>query len=351
MSKQKNIIPTEGFNEVLLYTTPNGNVKVEIYLQNETVWLTQQKIADLFGVDRTVVTRHIGNIFKEGELKEEMVCANFAHTTKHGAIEGKTQRSVSRFYNLDVIISVGYRVNSTRATQFRIWATERLKEYIIKGFTMDDERLKNPNNIFGKDYFEEQLARIRDIRSSERRFYQKITDIYSQCSADYSPDTDITKTFFATVQNKLHWAITGQTAAEIIHSRADGSKENMGLTTWKNAPGGRIRKTDVGIAKNYLTEQELDGLNRIVSMYLDYAENQARKGVVMYMNDWVKKLDAFLQFNEEAILHHQGKISHEVAQALAESEYDKFRIIQDKLYESDFDKAIKKLEALTTKKG
>ncbi len=344
MSKKKNIIPTEGFNEILLYTTPNGNVKVEIYLQNETIWLTQQKIADLFGVDRTVVTKHIGNIFKSGELNEQVVCANFAHTTPHGAIKGKTQETITKFYNLDMIISVGYRVNSTQATAFRIWATERLKEYIIKGFTMDDERLKNPNNIFGKDYFEEQLARIRDIRSSERRFYQKITDIYSQCSADYSSETNITQQFFATVQNKLHWAITGQTAAELIAARVDSKKENMGLTTWKNAPKGAIRKTDVGIAKNYLKENELDGLNRIVVMYLDFAENQARKGVVMYMKDWIRKLDAFLQFNEESVLKHQGKVSHEVALALAEGEFEKYSIVQDKLMESDFDKVVKRLD-------
>jgi hypothetical protein len=340
----KKINPSEsGFNEILLYTTPNGNVKVEIYLQNETIWLTQQKIADLFGVDRTVVTKHIGNIFKSGELDEQLVCANFAHTTPHGAIKGKTQETITRFYNLDVIISVGYRVNSSQATAFRIWATERLKEYIIKGFTMDDERLKNPNNIFGKDYFEEQLARIRDIRSSERRFYQKITDIYIQCSADYNVGTKATKDFFATVQNKLHWAITGQTAAELILARADSSKDNMGLTTWKNAPKGNIRKTDVGIAKNYLNEKELKGLNRIVTMYLDYAENQAEKGIIMYMKDWIVKLDSFLQFNEEAILQNQGKVSHEVALSLAEGEFEKYRIAQDKCIESDFDKAVKKL--------
>ncbi len=208
--------PVEEFNEILLYTTPNGKVKVEMYLHDETIWLTQQKIADLFGVDRNVVTKHLGNIFKTGELNEQVVCAKFAHTTPHGAIKGKTQESVTKYYNLDAIISVGYRVNSTQATAFRIWATERLKEYIIKGFTMDDERLKNPNNIFGKDYFEEQLARIRDIRSSERRFYQKITDIYTQCSADYNMETQTTKDFFATIQNKLHWSITGQTAAELI---------------------------------------------------------------------------------------------------------------------------------------
>ncbi|PIY07089.1 MAG: cell filamentation protein Fic, partial [Bacteroidetes bacterium CG_4_10_14_3_um_filter_31_20] len=248
------------------------------------------------------------------------------------------------------VISVGYRVNSTQATAFRIWATERLKEYIIKGFTMDDERLKNPNNIFGKDYFEEQLARIRDIRSSERRFYQKITDIYTQCSADYNVETQSTKDFFATVQNKLHWAITGQTAAELIAARVDSTKANMGLTTWKNAPKGSIRKTDVGIAKNYLNEKELNGLNRIVSMYLDYAESQALKGVVMYMKDWFTKLDAFLQFNEEAILKHQGKVSNKVAIALAENEFEKYRIAQDKLIESDFDKAVKKLNSPAKKK-
>ena len=347
MENKKNIPAKEGFNEILLYTTPNGKVKVEIYLQDETIWLSQQKIAELFGVDRSVVTKHLSNIYAEKELNKEATCAKFAQVQLEG------ERSVSRqieFYNLDAIISVGYRVSSAQATQFRIWATERLKEYIIKGFTMDDERLKNPHNIFGKDYFEEQLARIRDIRSSERRFYQKITDIYSQCSADYDVNTDVTKKFFATVQNKLHWAITGQTAAEIIHSRADSKKENMGLTTWKNAPKGKIRKPDVGIAKNYLNEKELDGLNRIVSMYLDYAENQARKGVVMYMKDWVQKLDAFLQFNEEAVLKHQGKVSHEVALALAESEFEIYRMAQDKLMESDFDKAVKQLQTPENKK-
>lgn len=341
MAKKNKINTTNNFNEILLYTTPNGTVKVEIYLQNETVWLSQQKIAELFGVQRPAITKHLKNIFESGELDEKMVSSILEHTTTHGAIKGKTQETKTKYYNLDAIISVGYRVNSSQATAFRIWATERLKEYIIKGFTMDDERLKNPNNIFGKDYFEEQLARIRDIRSSERRFYQKITDIYSQCSADYSKDNVITKKFFATVQNKLHWAITGQTAAEIIHSRVDSAKENMGLTNWKNAPKGSIRKTDIGIAKNYLNEKELDGLNRIVSMYLDYADNQAKKGVVMYMKDWVQKLDAFLQFKEEAVLKHQGNVSHEVALALAETAFEKYRLIQDKKYESDFDKIIK----------
>ena len=334
----------EGFNEILLYTTPNGKVKVEIYLQNETIWLSQQKIADLFGVQRPAITKHLKNIFESGELNEEVVSSILEHTTQHGAIAGKTQETKLKFYNLDAIISVGYRVNSRQATAFRIWATERLKEYIIKAFTMDDERLKNPNNIFGKDYFEEQLARIRDIRSSERRFYQKITDIYCQCSADYNVEEKTTKDFFATVQNKLHWAITGQTAAELIAARADSAKENMGLTTWKNSPKGSIRKTDIDIAKNYLNEKELDGLNRIVTMYLDYAESQALKGIVMYMNDWILKLDAFLQFNEKDILKHQGKVSHEVALSLAENEFEKFRIAQNKLIESDFDKALKKIK-------
>jgi hypothetical protein len=333
-----------GFNEILIYNTPDGGIKVEMLLHQETIWLTQKKIADLFGVDRTVITRHIGNIFKSGELIEQMVCAYFAHTTPHGAIKMKTQESTAKYYNLDVIISVGYRVNSRRATLFRIWATEKLKEFIIKGFTMDDERLKNPKYIFGKDYFDEQLERIRDIRSSERRFYQKITDIYSQCSADYNVDVQMTKDFFSTVQNKLHWAITGKTAAELILSRVGSAKPNMGLTNWKNAPKGKIRKSDVTIAKNYLNEMELDALNRIVVMYLDYAENQAKKGVIMYMEDWILKLDAFLKFNEEAILTNQGTVSHEIAVALAESEFEKFRIIQDRNMESDFDILLKKID-------
>lgn len=256
-------------------------------------------------------------------------------------------REVNRrieFYNLDAIISVGYRVNSKQATLFRIWATERLKEYIIKGFTMDDERLKNPGNIFGQDYFEEQLARIRDIRSSERRFYQKITDIYAQCSADYDKNSEETKLFFAIVQNKLHLAISKQTAAEIIYSRADSQKQNMGLTSWKNAPDGPIRKPDVSIAKNYLNEVELNGLNRVVTMYLDFAEMQANNRKIMYMTDWIKKLDAFLQFNEKEILDNPGKVSAEIAKAFAENEYKKYRVIQDRFYESDFDKEIKRIE-------
>jgi len=351
MKKRKNeLVPNNSFTEFLLYTTPNSKVKVEIFLHNENIWLTQEKIALLFGVKRPAITKHLKNIFETGELKEEVVSSVLELTTQHGAIQGKTQTRPVKFYNLDAIISVGYRVNSRQATLFRIWATERLKEYIIKGFTMDDERLKNPNNIFGKDYFEEQLARIRDIRSSERRFYQKITDIYSQCSADYNKDSEETKLFFATVQNKLHWAISRQTAAEIIASRADSSKPNMGLTSWRNSPYGRIRKDDVAIAKNYLNEDELNALNRIVTMYLDYAELQATNRVVMYMKDWVKKLDAFLRFNERDILDNSGKVSAEIAKTFAETEFEKYSVIQDKLYESDFDKEIKRITHKNGKK-
>jgi len=337
MKKNKQIAKQNVFTEFLLYTTANGKVKVEIFLRNENIWLTQKRMADLFGVGIPAVNKHLKNIFETGELQEASVVSILEITAED------RKKYSTKFYNLDAIISVGYRVNSAQATHFRIWATQVLKEYIIKGFVMDDERLKNPNTIFGKDYFEEQLARIRDIRSSERRFYQKITDIYAQCSADYDPNEEITKQFFATVQNKLHFAISGQTAAEIISNRVNSEKPNMGLTNWKNSPAGTIRKIDIGIAKNYLDEKELDGLNRIVTMYLDYAEMQAQKGVLMYMKDWVEKLDAFLQFNEKEILRDSGKISHEVAEELALKEYEKYRVIQDINYISDFDREVKKL--------
>ena len=288
----------------------------------------------MFSVDRTVITKHLNNILSSGELSSEAVCAIFAHT----ASDGKTYQK--KFYNLDAIIAVGYRVNSIQATHFRIWATAILKEYIIKGFAMDDERLKNPYHIFGKDYFEEQLARVRDIRSSERRFYQKITDIYAQCSIDYNKDSDTTQQFFATVHNKLHWATSHKTAAEIIYSRANSNKQNMGLTNWKNAPSGKIRKTDVIVAKNYLDAQELDALNRIVGMYLDYAELQAKNNRVMSMQDWANKLNAFLQFNEKDILEDAGTVTAEIARIFAESEFEKYQVIQDQIYESDFDKLL-----------
>ncbi len=335
--KNNKITQQNHFKEILIYTTPNGKVNVEVFIHNENIWLTQKRMAELFGVEVNTVNYHLKEIFKSFELNENSVIRKFRIT----ATDGKSYDT--NFYNLDAIISVGYRVNSAQATQFRIWATERLKEYIIKGFTMDDERLKNPEYIFGKDYFEEQLSRIRNIRSSERRFYQKITDIYAQCSADYDPNQEITKEFFATVQNKLHWAIAGQTAAEIIHSRADSGKQHMGLTNWKNSPKGQIRKTDVIIAKNYLNEKELDGLNRIVTRYLDFAEMQAQNGIAMYMKDWVKKLDVFLQLNEKEILQDNGKVSNEVAIALAEGEYEKYQATQDRNYISDFDREVKKL--------
>ncbi len=326
--------------EFLLYTTPNGKVKVEIFLHHENLWLTQKKIAELFGVGIPAVSKHLDNIYEEGELDKNSTISILETVRKEGNREVK--RNVE-YYNLDAIISVGYRVNSTSATQFRIWATERLKEYIIKGFTMDDERLKNPNTLFGQDYFEEQLARIRDIRSSERRFYQKITDIYAQCSADYDGQSEITRLFFAMVQNKLHWAISRQTAAEIIYTRADSQKQNMGLTSWKNAPEGQIRKYDVSIAKNYLNKEELTSLNRIVSMYLDYAELQANNRKIMTMKDWITKLDAFLQFNEKDILTNAGAVTAEIAKAFAEDQYEKYCLIQDRMLESDFDAYIKQI--------
>ncbi len=333
----KELTPKDEITEFMLYRSPNGEIKVEVFIHNENVWLTQDKMSELFGVQRPAITKHLQNIFESGELNENSVSSILEHTAKDG------KKYNTKFYNLDAIISVGYRVNSSRATQFRIWATKILKEYIIKGFAMDDERLKNPKNVFGKDYFDEQLARIRDIRSSERRFYQKITDIYAQCSADYDPNSKITEDFFATVQNKLHWAITGQTAAEIICARADSKKSNMGLTTWKNAPKGKIRKTDIAIAKNYLNEDELDLLNRIVSMYLDYAELQAKNKKMMYMEDWILKLNAFLQFNEKEILDGKGNVSQEVASKLAVEEYEKYVREQDMLFESDFDRVAKGL--------
>ncbi len=327
--------------EIILYNDANGKVKIEVLIQNETLWLPQAKIAELFGVQRPAVSKHLKNIFDTGELREEVVSSILEHTTPHGAIAGKTQESKIKFYNLDAIISVGYRVNSAQATQFRIWATERLKEYIVKGFTMDDERLKNPANIFGKDYFEEQLARIRDIRSSERRFYQKITDIYSKCSADYSLENEQTRNFFASVQNKLHWAITGQTAAQIIYETVDSEKENLGLTDWKNAPDGAIRKNDVIVAKNYLNEAHINELNKIVSAYLDLAELNANRNRLMYMKEWSTFLENFLELSDFPILNDKGKISMLEAKIKAEGEFEKYRVIQDRIYESDFDKLIK----------
>lgn len=329
-----------GESEIILYTTPQGNVRIELRFEEETFWLTQKKLAELFGVDVRTISEHIKNIFESGELQRE------ATIRKNRIVQMEGSREVSRevdFYNLDAIIAVGYRVNSYNATQFRIWATNTLKEFIIKGFVMDDERLKQ-GQAFGKDYFDELLERIRSIRASERRFYQKITDIYAQASIDYDANAPMTKMFYQTVQNKLHWAITGNTAAELISKRANAELPNMGLKTWKAAPAGKILKTDVSVAKNYLNEDELKSLERIVTMYLDYAENQAARQIPMKMEDWIGKLDAFLGFNDYEILKDAGKISAAVAKKLAEQEYQKFAPIQDRNYISDFDKEVKKLK-------
>lgn len=329
----KNIKPKEG--KILFYTTEDGNINLGVLFSDENVWLSQAQMVELFQSSKSNISEHIKHIFEEGELDKDAVVRKFRTTAEDGKSYNVT------YYNLDAIISVGYRVKSIQGTQFRIWATKTLREFIIKGFVLDDERLKNGAN-FGKDYFDELLERIREIRASERRFYQKITDIYAQCSIDYDKNSQVSKNFYATVQNKLHWAITGHTAAEIIRDRADANKPHMGLTTWKNAPKGKILKRDVSVGKNYLTQKELSELNRVVNMYLDYAELQASKHIPMKMQDWVSKLDAFLSFNEYKVLRNLGEISNKVAKELAEGEYEKFRVEQDREYESDFDKTVKK---------
>ena len=331
--------PNEG--ELILYQTPEGTVRIEVLYESETFWLNQKKIAELFGVDLRTISYHL----KE-DLRLRRTQPRRQLSEKFGEFKTRATARLRReieFYNLDAIISVGYRVNSTQATQFRIWATQTLREFVIKGFVLDDERLKL-NKRFGKDYFDELLERIREIRASERRFYLKITDIYEQCSIDYDKNAEISKTFFKTVQNKLHWAVTGNTAAEIIAQRADATKPTMGLTTWKNAPRGKILKSDVSVAKNYLIEQEIKELERIVTMYLDYAENQAARQIPMRMADWVAKLDAFLSFNEYEVLTNAGSVSAEVAKRLAEEQYASFRVQQDRSFESDFEKEIKRIE-------
>jgi hypothetical protein len=333
------------FSNFVIFQTESGKVNIDVYFHNETLWLTQKLMAQLFEKGRSTISEHLQKIFKEGELEENLVCRDFRHTTQHGAIEGKTQTKNTKYYNLKAITAVGYRVNSHRATEFRKWATEILHEYIIKGFAMDDERLKQIKH-FGEDYFEELLERIKEIRLSERRLYQKITDIYA-LSADYDSKADITRQFFASVQNKLHWAITGKTAAEIIYSEADAKKINMGLKSWKYSPNGKILKSDVTIAKNYLNKEHIKELERIVSSYLDLAENRARKRKVMNMTDWDKFLIQFLELADYPILAHKGKVSMLQAKIKAEAEFDKFRVIQDKNYISDFDKEllrIKKIE-------
>ena len=323
-------------NEIILYSTPEGEKKVGVLYHEENFWLTQKALAALFNVKVPAVSKHLKNIFDSGELDEDSV-VSILETT---AADGKNYKT--KYYNLDAIIAVGYRVNSYQATQFRIWATKTLKEFIIKGFVLDDERLKQGKR-FGKDYFDELLERIREIRASERRFYQKITDIYA-LSADYDKNAPITQEFFATVQNKLHWAITGRTAAEIVYDSADAEKMHMGLTSWKQAPDGKILKSDVSVAKNYLSEAHIRELNRIVTAYLDLAENWAERQIVMKMEDWVQFLYSFLELSNYPILEDKGKVSALEAKLKAEQEYEVYRKKQDREYVSDFDREIKRIK-------
>jgi hypothetical protein len=331
--------PPEG--QFLVYQTEDGKLKIDVRFEGETVWLAQQQMAELFQTTKQNVSLHIRNTFSEGELREDAVVKESLTT----AADGK--KYATKFYNLDVIISVGYRVKSLRGTQFRIWATQRLREYIVKGFVLDDERLRNPDQPF--DYFEELTRRIQDIRTSERRFYQKITDIYAT-SIDYDPTQEISIGFFKTVQNKVHWAITGQTAAEIVHNRVDSAKPNLGLTNWR---GVVVRKQDVSIAKNYLSEPELAALNNLVEQYLVFAEGQAMRRVPMHMLDWVKKLDGFLTLNDRDILTHAGRISHEVAQTKPELEYSRFKALSNpdvRLVDEDFERAVQAVRKSPRKK-
>ncbi len=323
------------YSQFLFYQGSNGNVKIQVILGDETIWATQSSMAEIFETTKQNISYHLTNIFNEYELIESSVVKEILTT----ASDGKNYKT--NFYNLDAIISVGYRISSPKATEFRIWATTVIKEYLVKGFVLDDERLKQGKQAFGKDYFDELLERIREIRASERRFYQKITDLYSQASIDYDVKSPITQKFYATVQNKLHFAVSNNTAAGIIAQRANSSKPNMGLQTWKNAGvGGKMLKSDVSVAKNYLYEEEISDLNRIVNMYLDYAELQAKRNIAMKMSDWVEKLDKFLEFNGYEILKDSGKVSHDIAKKLSEKEFEKFRIIQDREYVSDFDKIV-----------
>jgi hypothetical protein len=326
-------------NQILFYSTEQGKVNVSITYQNENFWLSQKSIAQLFGVEIPAISKHLSNIYETGELQKEATISILETVQLEGARNVKRQ---VEFYNLDAIIAVGYRVNSKQATQFRIWATNTLKEFIIKGFVLNDEMLKN-GKPFGKDYFDELLERIREIRNSERRLYQKLGDIFEQCSANYSKNAEETKLFYKMVQNKLHFAITGKTAAEIIFERADRSEKNMGLTTWKSSPDGKVLKSDVSIAKNYLIENEIGDLNLLVGAFLDLAEFQARRSQLMNMNDWLDRTNKFLDSNSLEVLSSAGTISHEQALVKAHKEYEQFRIEQDKKYISDLDKELKKI--------
>lgn len=322
--------------DFLVFTKDAQKDGIEVRVQDHDVWLTQKAIAQLFDVDRSVVTKHLKNVYEGGELSEDSTCANFAQV----ADNGKTYQY--KFYSLSAIIAVGYRINSGRATQFRQWATRVLDTFTKQGYVLDKSRLIN-GQIFDEDYFEHLISEIQEIRASERRFYQKITDIYAT-AVDYSLDSQITKSFFATVQNKMHYAVHGNTAAEVIMARADHTKEHMGLTSWRNAPDGKIVKADVSIAKNYLSKSEVQELNEIVTMYLDYATRQARRHIPMTMADWATKLDAFLQFNDAEILQNKGKVTAAIAKAFAESEFEQYRILQDRLYQSDFDRLVASAE-------
>lgn len=328
--------------QFLIYHTPADSAKVDVIVKDETLWATQKAMAALFGVQTPAINKHLKNIFAEGELDESVVISRMETTTEHGAITGKTQTKSTMFYNLDAIISVGYRVNSAKATQFRIWATQTLKEFIQKGFVMDDERLKQGSNAFGKDYFRELLERVRSIRASERRIWQQITDIFAECSFDYDPHSPVTKDFYAMVQNKFHYAIAGQTAAEIIHAKADRSKEHMGLTTWKNAPDGRILKSDVTVAKNYLAEKDIRRLERAVSGYFDYIEDLIESENTFTMEAFATSVNEFLAFRKFKILADKGKVSKKQADDKAGGEYAAFNKTQNIL--SDFDKVVKAIE-------
>lgn len=325
----------------LLYKAEKEDVSVDALIKDETIWLTQKAMADLFDIDKSGISRHLRNIFESGELEEEVVVAKIAIPTRHGAMPDKEQHSLTNYYSLDAIISVGYRVDSIRATHFRKWATGVLKEYMIKGFAMDDERLKQGKTAFGKDYFRELLERVRSIRASERRIWQQVTDIYAECSVDYDRTSPTTRDFYAMVQNKFHYAIAGQTGAEIIYTRADHTKENMGLTTWKNAPEGRILKSDVKVAKNYLDEKQIRQLERTVSGYFDYIEDLIERENSFTMEQFAQSVNEFLAFRRYDILPDKGKVSHKTAEAKAFAEYDVFNKTQK--IDSDFDKEIKRL--------
>ena len=334
---------TNNETKFLLYKTDNSNISIDVIISNETLWTTQKAMAELFGVSIATVSRHLKDIFDSGELDKEVVITKSVTTTQHGAIDGKTQSKETNFYNLDAIISVGYRVNSVQATHFRQWATQTLKEYMIKGFVLDDDRLKQGSNLLDKDYFNELLERVRSIRASERRIWQKITDIFQEISTDYDKDSPVTRNFYATVQNKFHYAITGQTGAEIINSHADHNQPNMGLSTWKNSPDGRILKSDTQVAKNYLDQKEIRQLERTVSSYFDYIEGLIERRNTFTMQEFADSIDRFLEFQEYKVLPNNGSVSMTNARTKASLEYDQFNKTQK--INSDFDKQIKQIMA------